>query len=237
MRWKFGARNVTSRVTLVASLGILLLFSAPKFANFLVWHMENSRQNPEYCKQGANAHPIVVLGGGTRNTVGAVNAYDILTPASLRRVMGALDIARIDSQFYLLGGGFEKYKEADQMAKVLVSMGVSEEKITVDRLSTSTMGNARALTALLHPNNGLNSQGTRITLVTSALHVARASKIFEQQGFEVCHYATDTRYQDTSFPVNLMPFTGALHKSSETFREYIGTAYFELKTLAEELTH
>ena len=212
------------RLAIGTLVGVFLLFSSPMFANFLVHTLEQARQNPYWCDSKKTALPIVVLGGGKNDYVSSTSVYDILQPASIRRVAGAADIANDHTQFYLLGGGTGRYKEAELMAQVLIDRGVPIERIVQERNSLSTMENAQQLARLLAPSDQL----TRVALVTSSLHVPRASRVFERAGFEVCHYATDVRYAKATLPVSLLPYVGALSKSTEALHEYIGYFYYWL---------
>lgn len=212
-------------LTLGSLLTGLLVFSSPMFANFLVHTLEHSRENPCWCEEGPTDLPVVVLGGGKSDYVNSDSVYDILQTASIRRAAGAVDIAADTTQFYLLGGGRGRLKESELMAQILRDRGISDDRIVQERHSGSTLENASQLAELLSNNQ----QSKRIALVTSSLHVPRASRTFEKQGFEVCHYATDVRYAKAVAPIGLLPYVGALSKSTQAMHEYLSYFYYWLK--------
>lgn len=227
-------------IALGAIVGVLLVFSSPFFANYLVHSLEHARENPCWCDKTASGLPVVILGGGKRDYVESGSVYDILAAASIRRVAGAAKIADPDAQFYLMGGGRGKFKESRLMAEVLLDMGVDDSRIVREDRSQSTAGNARQLATLLKSHSARDSteatEGSevasaapRIALVTSSLHVPRASRTFEAHGFEVCHYATDIRYAPAVLPVGLLPYVGALSKTTAALHEYMGYFYYWFK--------
>ena len=81
---------------------------------------------------------------------------------------------------------------------------------------------------------------TRIILVTSAFHMRRAKRLFEQQGFAVEPFPVD--FQSASFAstpsdqvLKLLPRAQFLARSELAFRELLGRVYYGLRALFEPL--
>ncbi|MFK8022054.1 MAG: YdcF family protein [Pseudomonadales bacterium] len=213
-----------------ALLAGFLVLASPLFANFIVNKLELARENPCDCPEVNSDLLVVVLGGGMQEYVRSKNAYDILEAASIRRAAGAVDVASDNAQFVLLGGGKGELKESQLMASVLEDLGISPERITQERGSTSTAQNALELSRLFDTFGDLSpidQQPRRIALVTSSMHIPRASRVFERQGFEVCHYATDSRTAFTTpLPIGLFPYLDAFNTSVAAMHEYLGYLYY-----------
>ena len=203
---------------------ILFALATPWAANSLTLSLEQKRTNPLSCSDHSFMRPIVVLGGGTNGFSESSSPYDILKAASLKRALEAADLYRPGQHFFLLGGGLQQYKEADLMAEILLARGVPAKQLTLENSSLSTKENARELKHIFNANK----LDPRITLLSSATHIPRASKTFEKHGFQVCHHAVDFKYSESTMPHNMLPYVDALEKSSIALHEYIGLAYYWL---------
>ena len=81
-------------------------------------------------------------------------------------------------------------------------------------------------------NYEISSTQKRIILVTSAFHMNRAKKIFEREGITVLPYPVDFKGSKSFFslfrnPLNLIPSSFHLHKSSSAIREIIGRIIYQ----------
>ncbi len=213
------------RLALCITIFLLLLLATPWAANYLTLSLEGKRVNQAWCQTAIPARPIVVLGGGTNGFSNSDSPYDLLKIASVKRALEAAALFHGSEQFFLLGGGLQEHKEADLMAAILISKGVPQERITLENHSLSTKENASALRKIFD-NEGLDN---KITLLSSATHIPRASKTFEKLGFKVCHHAVDFMYAESTFPHNMLPYVDALKKTSVAMHEFIGTAFYWLK--------
>jgi uncharacterized SAM-binding protein YcdF (DUF218 family) len=70
-----------------------------------------------------------------------------------------------------------------------------------------------------------------IILVTSAFHMSRAQKLFEQVGFNVTPYLVDfgVVIQDLR-PIDFLPNAGALSMVDASIREWLGRFYYWVKS-------
>jgi len=202
---------------------MVFTFSMPSFANALVFRLENARQNPAVCSVTQDA-PVVVLGGGIDLYVPSQSPYEILSQDSLIRTLRAPEFATENSHYYLLGGGNAEHTLAANMKKVLVDLGIDSTNITLENSSKSTYENAQALVNLLPP-----TESQTITLVTSRMHVKRASATFEKLGYRVCHVRVDEVYSVPAPPVSLLPYLSGLNKSTLAMHEWMALMVYRLK--------
>ena len=217
-----GARpRLPFSVFLLSSVAFLI-FAMPSFANALVKRIETARENPAFCEKNSNEVPIVILGGGIDLYVPSDNPYETLQTDSLIRTLRAPEFATENTQYYLLGGGNERRSLAASMRQVLINRNVSENNIIIETVSQSTVDNAKALNALL-PSN------TTINLLTSKLHIKRASATFEKAGYQVCHIGVDSLYSTPKPPVSLLPYLSGLQKSTLAFHELLAWQVYKIK--------
>ena len=111
-----------------------------------------------------------------------------------------------------------------------ISMGVPKKDLFTTYPVTNTYQEAKAIKKLL--NYEINSTQKRIILVTSAFHMKRAKKIFEREGITVLPYPVDFKSSKSFFslfrnPLNLIPSSFHLHKSSNAIREIIGRIVYQ----------
>lgn len=104
------------------------------------------------------------------------------------------------------------------MRSFLLDMGVPASAILMEPASNNTSSNA-AQTAQMLKAQGVQS----IVLVTSALHMPRARRLFDQQGLTVHAAPTDFEVVDMPFDLlRVVPSTDALDGSARAFKELAG---------------
>lgn len=130
------------------------------------------------CREPRQADAIVVLGAPIR-------ASGELSPAAQERVEVALLLYRenLAPIVCVTGGHMPRAQagsllEADGMARWLRAGGVPNDRLRVDRLSTTTRENAARTAELLLPENVRT-----VCLVTQPFHSRRARFLFRAAGF------------------------------------------------------
>lgn len=161
---------------------------------------------------------IVVLGGGFDRAPDSADDFTVFLPGTYDRLIAgiALQGKTPDRRLVLVGGGDFATAEADVMATFAKQFGVPAEAITVESRSRTTWENAD-LARAIEP-----ALPARIVLVTSAIHLPRASYAFERRGFTVCPYAADSLYFEASDWRMLLPQRTALAKSEAAMHEIGG---------------
>lgn len=187
--------------------------------------------------EGAYAPPaeprgdvIVMLGGGAMPDVPDVDGVGTLTASPSSRLLTAVRLQKkLDVPILLSGGQVfaDSGPEAKIARRILLSLGVPDDKILVETKSINTSQNARYSAEILK-EKGL----THPIVVTSAFHMKRAVLNFEKQGIDVTPYPAD--YMTARHPVfhytKLRPQSEALMGNvtvlQETLRTFV-TRYFE----------
>lgn len=183
---------------------------------------------------------VVVLGGGTRSAayprpIGEINE------AGDRLIYAAWLYKEGKAAHLLLSGGNAPWSgsqqppEAEVMGSLLALMGVPRTALWLEGSSVNTLGNALETRALLE-REGVYE----IILVTSAMHMPRSVRLFEQQGFTVIPAPTDfmvtdedwAYYMQPSLPIqlmNLLPSADDLVVTSRAVKEHIGALFYTVR--------
>jgi uncharacterized SAM-binding protein YcdF (DUF218 family) len=132
---------------------------------------------------------IVVLGGGViRAEISAVRD-EISVGDTADRIIAAVELARRYPSAHVV---FVGRAEADFVIQFFEKLGVSRERVIVERKSSNTVENARLAKQLVVPK-----PGERWLLVTSAIHLPRAVGVFRKEGLAVEAYPVDYRTTGT----------------------------------------
>ena len=171
---------------------------------------------------------LVVLSGGMMS---GSRGEGVLSEDSLARtVCGARMAQRIRPDVIVVTGGSinpgTRASAAERMRDLLVVLGIPTERILVEGLAETTVGNARESRALLAPR-GI----TRIGLVTEALHMPRSIGIFRAAGFDSVPLSCDAQ-TGPSFRVSLstlLPGPRAAWLFNRAAHEWISLAWYRLR--------
>ena len=166
---------------------------------------------------------IIMLGGGAMADSPDVDGKGALCASPANRLLTAVRLQRRLDVPILLSGG-QAYEDTGAEAKIakriLMSLGVPEEKILTETHSINTSQNAKFSAEILR-EHGL----AHPILVTSAFHMNRSVLNFEKQGMEVQPYPAD--YLVSHHPVfhytKLRPQTEALLDNVTVLQERLRT--------------
>lgn len=105
-----------------------------------------------------------------------------------------------------------------------ISNGITPEKIIVTKDVENTADEAVAVKELISPSK-------RIILVTSAFHMYRAKRLFENLGFEVIPYKVDYKTAGKSVitVMDFLPSAGNLEKTETGIKEIIRRLFYLVK--------
>lgn len=166
------------------------------------------------------AGAIVVLGG-------VINPPD--TQQMSPNLSAAADRLRIAAQLYhagkaplvVLSGGSDLKlhltSEAEAMRVFMGELGVANGVMLLEESSRNTSENARFTSSLLR-KRGIEP----VLLVTSALHMQRALRHFEDEGIQVIPVATDHEARAVSGWKQWLPDADALDGSARALKEWVG---------------
>jgi uncharacterized SAM-binding protein YcdF (DUF218 family) len=184
------------------------------------------------------ADSIVILGGATRTPAKPRQMVD-LTEQGDRIIYGGKLYLEGKAPLIIAAGGRAKWRgggnpESQDMVELLSLMGIPSEVIIQEPLSLNTYENAVNVGKILQEKNL-----KKIILVTSALHMPRASAIFKHQGIEIIPAPTDFLISEQeineindnteAFVLNMLPDSIALDQTTKVLKEYIGTLIYWLK--------
>jgi uncharacterized SAM-binding protein YcdF (DUF218 family) len=202
------------------SFGWLWIWSTPVASDALRGRIE-AMAGPRSIKDVAPAEVIVVLGGGVSGPRPPLRLYPDLG-ASSDRVWYASRLYKAGkATLIVLSGGVVSTgngSEAVAMRRFLIDLGVPAKAIVLETASVNTISNA-CLT-----RDRLGIEGIhKIILVTSALHMPRACRIFERAGFKVIMAPTDFEIIEIPFTLlRLLPEASALDGSARAMKAIAG---------------
>lgn len=211
-------------------LGLVLLYLSSTFivADFLFEKIEGKGVRTIAAAQSADG--IVVLSGMLTHVASAAGpAYEW---GDADRFFAGIDLYEAGKAPRLIftGGALPWDKVAQNEGMILKTfaqrMGVPEASISVSKDVQNTAQEAQAVWELFasHP--------PKILLVTSAFHMPRAQRLFEQQGFEVEAFPVDFRVRARAMtPMDFLPNPQALGMTDLFMRELFGRFYYQLKTM------
>ncbi len=178
---------------------------------------------------------IVVLGGGTvqgspeessqtGNATAATEAS--LVAEALKRLVYGYKLHQRTGLPILVSGGtvFRAGSEPEALAakRLLLELGIPEDKIFMDSDSRNTWENAVNV-------RGMLGIGKTIILVTSAYHMKRSVACFEANGLVCVPAPTDYKLDRAPFNLSeLLPSAESLKTTAAALREYWGLAYYKI---------
>ena len=215
-------RRIKGSITLaLTAFAWLWIWSTP-LASYLLQNQMESAYPPLSIEVVPNAEAIVVLGGA----VGLPSMgfpYANLGPAADRVWHAARLYQAGKAPWVVLSGGADlslaQESEAKAMAGFIKDLGVPNLALILEEQSRTTSQNASMTATLLKERNITH----HILLVTSALHMERAKRLFEKRGFQVEAIATD--HEATARPVGplaYLPDAEALSNSARAMKELVG---------------
>jgi len=212
-------RKLVAGVLVASAIGWSMLWSLPLVSDALRMSLERTTP-PVAVRDLPRADAIVVLAGGggyvrmDREGVELDDLHD-----SSRIGAGARAWFAGSAPVVILSGGVGPpgHREADNMARVITRLGIPRASLLLEDRSHSTRENA-AYTARLARAHGIH----RVVLVTSAIHMPRASLLFRQAGLEVIPLGVPERPARDDWRERWLPSRRALWRSGRAFKEYAG---------------
>ncbi|KGQ19840.1 putative membrane protein [Lysobacter dokdonensis DS-58] len=213
----FKRKRVAVAIALIA-VGWSAFWSLPRNAEWLRESLED-RYAVAPPAEMPKADAIVVLGGGGYTWINrpGVTLDDLKYS---RLAQGArLYIAGRAPRVILSGGGEGVRTEARNMARGMRKFGVPDTALLLEERSTDTTTNAR-YSAQIARRNGVRS----VLLVTSAIHMPRASVLFRGAGLDVIEVPVPEppSVRGDGWADRWLPSPRALWRSGRALKEYAG---------------
>ena len=190
---------------------VLLVFSNPIFADWTIKQAER---------------PFVPI------KISALDKSDFV-------VVLSGDVARFENGLHILKEGkadkiivtagktpWEKKPDSDghQYIKIAEQKGIGLEKILITEIVHNTEQEVMEIRKMIPVNS-------KLTVVTSAVHMTRAKILFEKSGFQIIPFPIKFYLGHKITPMSFLPSALALHRSSKIYREFQGRFYYWLKHL------
>jgi uncharacterized SAM-binding protein YcdF (DUF218 family) len=210
----------------VAAAALLLLASLPVVADWIFSAAQGGAKR-QAAESLPRADAVVVLGGAIEYVSGVGGALVPEWNDAVDRLFGGLEVMRAERAARIIfsagtrpaGSGIPS--EGEVLRSLATGFGVVPEKIVVSPTAVNTEEEARVIRRIQGPGHN------RIILVSSALHLPRATMIFEAVGFDVIQYPVDIRVAGTRNALeSWVPTPSALGKTGMVVRELIGRAYY-----------
>jgi uncharacterized SAM-binding protein YcdF (DUF218 family) len=179
------------RKLVIASVALLAICGFSPLGNWLLYPLET--RFPSWDPARGAPDGIVVLGGSIDADLSVAHDVPVFTRAADRVIAAAALARRYPNARIVFTGGSANLlsndaKEADYATAVFESLGVSRQRLTMERRSRNTQENAEFSKAMAAPKSG-----ERWLLVTSAYHMPRSVGLFRKAGFAVEPYPVDWR--------------------------------------------
>ena len=222
------------RKLLIASVALLAICGFSPLGNLVLYPLE-SRFAPWDATRGA-PDGIVVLGGSIDADLSVARGTAAVTAAAGRLIEAAALAHRYPNARVIFSGGSANLisadaREADYAVAMFESLGVSRERLAMERRSRNTQENAEFSKVIAAPKSG-----ERWLLVTSAYHMPRSVGLFRKAGFAVEPYPVDWR---TGKPADILAFSPraveGLERTDIGTREWIGLAAYWLTGKIDDL--
>jgi len=221
-------------------LVFLWLCSTSVLSNWAIRSVEG-RLERSLAINSLNADAIVVLSSGRILAPGTAKVSEWSDPD---RFYGGIELFKAGkAPLIIFTGGWSPWEsEAQLEGKILtryaIEAGISENNILVTASVVNTAKEANAVMALLNQNQMItkeidgkrSSASFKVLLVTSAFHMARAQKLFEQAGFQVVPFPVDFQVSagNQLTWLNFLPSANALSQTEMAWREFYGRLYYWL---------
>ena len=210
---------------------VLIVFSNGLFVDILWRLLEYPWKRLDYSLV-TPADGIIVLSSGRHLPPGDTEIIEWDDPD---RFLAGIDLYKANkSNRLIFTGGINPLTsdlppEGDIYIKEAISMGLPKEDLFTTYPVNNTIQEAKAIKKLL--NNKIPLIQKEIILVTSAFHMKRAKKVFEREGIIVQPYPVDFKSDKSFFsvlfnPLNWIPSSSSLEKSSSAIREIIGRTVY-----------
>jgi uncharacterized SAM-binding protein YcdF (DUF218 family) len=217
------------RLPILAALFLLVVTSSPIISDGMIHYLERA----ELRKSPADVHDadsIVVLSGMIGPIQGSHGlVYEWRDPD---RFFGGIELMKagkakniIFTDGKLPWQSDDAKPEGEVLSQFASEFGIPAQKILITKNVQNTKDEAIAVKEILN-----NSNARRIILVTSAFHMPRSKRLFENEGIDVQTYPVDYKVSVSALtPMSFLPSADAFGSFQFAWRELIGRLYYSFK--------
>ena len=210
----------------VIGLMILVILSLPIVSGQLIKFLEQS-YTPTNPNEIVSADTVIVLSGMVK-TIEHNNGVQYEFSDAVDRIFAGIKLLKMGkAQKIILTRGKLPWSigvpEGEFLAEFIQSQGIDPNRILLTEIVQNTNDEAKAISKMLPKNS-------EVILVTSAFHMPRAKKVFQNQNLKVVPFAVDFRSSAKKIDIlDFLPQANAFNDSNFYFREIIGRAYYSLR--------
>ena len=210
----------------VIGLMILMILSLPIVSGQLIKFLEQS-YTPTNPNEIVSADTVIVLSGMVK-TIEHNNGVQYEFSDAVDRIFAGIKLLKMGkAQKIILTRGKLPWSigvpEGEFLAEFIQSQGIDPNRILLTEIVQNTNDEAKAISQMLPKNS-------EVILVTSAFHMPRAKKVFQNQNLKVVPFAVDFRSSTKKIDIlDFLPQAKAFKDSNFYFREIIGRAYYSLR--------
>jgi uncharacterized SAM-binding protein YcdF (DUF218 family) len=215
----FTKKYKPSQLFLSLTFTVMILYSYPPFANYLVENLENKYPKYDYTK---SINYIHVLGSG-HNVDPEQPLSSQIGGAGVKRDLEGIIIHRQSDNSKIIFTGYgvsTSTATAVMNAKLAKALGVKEENLIINGLPKNTREEAMFTKSLIGDEPFI--------LVTSATHMPRAMMLFESLGLNPIPAPTNF-YKTESNSFFVAPEVESFNKSRIAMHEYIGILWSKIR--------
>ena len=218
----FGRKPKLKKISLIASLVVLLVFTNPFVVNVALKLWEPA---PVAIETLPTYDIGIVLGGFARHLPGPDHIELVHTGDRLWQTVSLYQQGKI-RKILITGGSAENAKpEAAAVRDALVAMGIPDSVLLAETKSRNTRENAvfsAELIAANHPD-------ARCVIISSAVHIPRSLGCFRKAGLNPDTFPADhiSRHDTVPWIEWLRPEPDALHHWDRLINEWVGIVVYK----------
>ena len=218
---------IGSKKTSFMGLIVLVICSLPIFSNRLIAYLEHNYQLKNI-SEVEKADAIVVLSGMVR-TIQTNDSLSYEFSESVDRIFAGIDLFKENkAPSLILTGGKMPWSigkpEGEYLRDVAIKYGVPRKNILLTENVQNTDQEAKSVKKIL------TIDAPKVILVTSAFHMPRAQKVFEEVGIRIVPFPVDFRNASSKLTfMHFMPSARSIWETSFFVKEMIGRTYYNLK--------
>ena len=218
----FRKRILPSMIGLI----ILIILSLPIVSGQLIKLLEQNYR-PTTPNETARADTVIVLSGMV-TLIEKNDGIHYEFSEAVDRIFAGINLLKIGkAQKIILTRGKLPWSvgvpEGEFLAEFIQSQGINPNRILLSEIVQNTNDEAKAISRMLPKNS-------EVILVTSAFHMPRAVKVFQNQNLKVIPYAVDFRSSVKEINIiDFLPQASAFKDSNFYFREIIARVYYSMR--------
>ena len=210
------------------AIALLYILSTPMFSDAFFKLVEGD-QHRKCIANIEQADAIVVLSGML--SLHEIDGEEYVEWGNPDRFFGGIALMKAGKATNLIFTGAKmpwgksRRTEGAVLTDHAIQYGIPSDRVFVSDLVANTANEATAVKKM--------ALGNKIILVTSAFHMPRAQRLFENEGLEVVPYPVDFKSltEDSLTFMDYLPNAGSLAKTELGLRELMGRLYYWLKLL------